>query len=144
MTGLTAQDAIADSEEVLRRLFDQSPDWVVVVDVVTGERQPSSGAFKPDDDGVSVYRHSVLLAHSRSAVDVKMAPQNLVVGLTVDDVRHIDLDVHDDPWPAGVPDPTHVRNAAHALIVGWEGLGKSARRKRQRALRAAPSLRFVV
>jgi hypothetical protein len=33
---------------------------MLAVDVVTGERRPTSGAFKPDADRVSVYRQSLL------------------------------------------------------------------------------------
>ena len=119
---------------------------MVFVDPLTGDRRPTTGAFraKPDEDGVSVYREQLLVAAGLTAADVVTAPLNVVVSLGVDDVRAIPpLDVHDDNWPADVPDPTHPRNGAHALIVGWDGLGKSARRERQLALVNAPSLQFV-
>jgi hypothetical protein len=42
--------------------------------------------------------------------------------------------VRDDPWPQGIQDEYHPRNAAHALIVGWNEISKSARKKYQRYL----------
>ena len=134
--------SIPDDEELNRRLSDESPN-MVVVDALSGARRPSSGAFKPDDDGVSVYREGVLRSRGLTAADLVVRPGNLVVSLPVGAVRAISLGVRDDPWPRGIPDPDHPRNAAHALIVGWDGLGKSARRQRQRALSELPSLRFV-
>jgi len=65
------------------------------------------------------------------------------VSIPVADVLSIPLGAQPDPWPSDIPDPEHPRNAAHALIVGWEGLTKSARKERQRALASLPSLRFV-
>lgn len=134
---------IPDEESLFRRLSDAGPD-MVAVDAATGARRPSSGAFKPDPD-VSVYRHSVLSAHGLDAHDLIKVPQNLVVSLSVADVRHrAQLGVRDDAWPPDVEDPTHPRNAAHALIVGWTGLSRSQVRERQRALARAPSLVFLI
>jgi len=135
--------AIADDDRLYRRLSDSSPN-MIAVDVLTGARRPSSGAFKPDDDGVSVYRESLLQRDSLEAVDVVRAPQNLVVALPVGAVRSIrPLGVRDDPWPTGIPDEDHPRNAAHALIKGWNGLSTGERRRRQRALAALPSIEFI-
>lgn len=116
------------------------------VDLLTGERRPSTGVFrvKPDEDGVSVYREQLLHAAGLTAADVVAAPQNLVVSLAVGDIRSlVPLDVRDDRWPQDVPEPEHPRNGAHALIVGWAGLTKSQRKERQHGLVTAPSLRFV-
>lgn len=135
--------AIADDDRLYRRLSDSSPN-MIAVDVLTGARRPSSGAFKPDDDGVSVYRESLLQRDSLEAVDVVRAPQNLVVALPVGAVRSIrPLGVRDDPWPTGIPNEDHPRNAAHALIKGWNGLSTGERRRRQRALAALPSIEFI-
>jgi hypothetical protein len=137
--------AVPDDDAVYRRLSDSSPA-MVYVDPVTGERRPTTGAFlaKRDEDGVSVYREQLLVAAGLGPADVVTASQNLVVSVGVADVRSVTpLDVRDDPWPGDVPDPTHPRNAAHALVVGWIGLSKSQRRERQLALVNAPSLTFV-
>lgn len=134
--------SIPSEDELLRRLSDDSPN-MIAVDAVSGARRPSSGAFKPDSDGVSVYRHSVLAAGGCTPADVVVRPTNLVVGLSVADVRAVGLGARNDAWPPGVPDPTHPRHAAHALIVGWDGLGTSERRRKQRKLCEAPSLRFI-
>ncbi|MDA8281348.1 MAG: hypothetical protein M0Z63_13195 [Actinomycetota bacterium] len=135
--------AIADDDRLYRRLSDNGPN-MIAVDVLTGALRPSSGAFKPDDDGVSVYRESLLQRDSLTPADVVRAPQNLVVALRVGAVRSIrPLGVRDDPWPAGIPDEDHPRNAAHALIKGWDGLTTSERRRRQKALAELPSLEFI-
>lgn len=134
---------IRDDDRLYRRLSDSSPN-MIATDALTGVRRPSSGAFKPDDDGVSVYRESLLQRDALTAADVVRSPQNLVVALPVGDVRAISpLGVRDDPWPVGIPDETHPRNAAHALINGWHGLSTGERRRRQRALAELVSLEFV-
>lgn len=134
---------ISDNESVYRRLSDNSPS-MIAVDLKTQERRPTSGAFMPDADGVSVYRKSILESAHLTAADLKRAPQNLVVSLGVDEIRTVArLGVRDDAWPVDTDDPSHPRNGAHALIVGWQGLGKNQRRERQRTLARLPSLRFV-
>jgi hypothetical protein len=117
---------------------------MVAIDQVTGVRRPSSGAFKPDSDGVSVYRRSLLDRDGLGPEDVMTSPRNIVVGLEVGDVRSIGLGTWNDPWPTDIPDPDHPRNAAHALITGLEHLGRKARLRRQQALVAVPSLKFVL
>lgn len=137
-----AAAGISGAETVYRRLFDGGPS-MVAIDQVTGARRPTSGAFKPDDDGISVYRHALLEAAGLTPGDVRTSPWNLVVGVGVGDLRTIDLSVNDDPWPADVPDPQHPRNAAHALIVGMEGMSRGARRRCQKALVALPSVQIL-
>jgi hypothetical protein len=137
--------SIPDDEVLYRRLSYDNGDWVVR-HLVTGERvRPTSGAFNPDPDGVSVYRQSRLLALTPplSAADLVVSPENIVVSFTVSDVRSIRLGVRDDQWPQDVPDLAHPRNAAHALIVGLNELGKSVRRKQQGKLANVPSMKFV-
>lgn len=135
---------IPNDESVYRRLSDGGPS-MIAVDLKTQERRPTSGAFKPDDDGVSVYRKSKLAAAALTAADLVRAAQNVVVSLDVGEIRSLaQLGVHDDAWPGDVDDPEHPRNGAHALIVGWNGLGKNQRIERQRALTRLPSLRFVI
>ncbi len=117
---------------------------MITVDVISGERRPSTGAFKPDSDGLSVYRESKLHDAGLSAADVVKAPQNLVVSLGVGDVRHAArLGVRDEPWPTGIDDADHPRNGAHALVVGWDGLTRGQRRERQLLLVTSPSLSFI-
>jgi hypothetical protein len=136
------KDLVGDAEIIYRRLFDASEAFVAI-DQITGERRPSSGAFKPDSDGVSVYRQDVLARYGLTTWDLRQATVNLIVSLTCSEVRSIDLDVKGDPWPTDVDDPKHPRNAAHALITGWEGLGTKQRLRRQRALVRLPSVAFV-
>jgi hypothetical protein len=116
---------------------------MVAFDQVTGRRRPSSGAFQPDDDGISVYRDAILRSNGLSPDDIRKFPWNLVVGVGVADLRTIALDVRDDPWPTDIDEPDHPRNAAHALIVGFTGLSRNERRKRQQALVQLASVDFV-
>jgi hypothetical protein len=133
---------IPDSDALFRRLSDSGPS-MVAVDLETGERRPTSGAFKPDDDGVSVFRRGLLQAAGLGPDDIIKRPWNLVVSVEVGDVRSIGLGARDDPWPSDIDEPQHPRNAAHALIVGLERLGRNERRRRQKALVALPSVTFV-
>jgi hypothetical protein len=132
-----------DSDAVLRRIPNSGPD-MLRSDLVTGERRPSSGAFKPDEDGISVFREGVLQAVGLGPSAIVRNPQNVVVRLPVSDVRAVDsLDVVDAAWPSYVEDPDNPCYVAHALIVGWEGLGKKRRRSLQQELARHPNLVFV-
>jgi len=118
---------------------------MLLTNLATGERRPTTAAFTPDLDGVSVYRESRLRETGLTATALVRAPQNLVIALGVAEIRRLArLGVRDDPWPQDVPEAEHPRNAAHALIVGWTGLTKSQRKERQRVLATLPSLRYVV
>src|SRR5437764_15371029 len=99
MTAPAADDPnIVDDEELLRRLA-AGDEAFVVVDAVTGELRPSSGAFKPDEDGVSVYQSTLLADAGLSAADVMTHPVILVVGFLAGDARAIGLGVRPDRWP---------------------------------------------
>lgn len=138
---LRDDESIPNAEVLYRRLADPGGS-MVAIDQVTGSRRPSSGSFKPDADGVSVYRRGLLEQSGLGPEDVIRGPRNLVVGVEVGDVRSIGLGAWNDPWPTGIPDPEHPRNAAHALITGLEH-GKKTRLRRQQALVALPSIEFV-
>ncbi len=141
-TGPADDPAIPDVETVCRRLANSSPN-MIAVDAVTRTRRPSTAAFKPDADGVSVYRLSLLEQSGLGPADVCVRAGQLVVGLLVADVRRTRLGVRDDPWPPDVEDSGHPRHGAHALITGLEGLTKAERKRRQTALVTAGSLRFL-
>jgi hypothetical protein len=135
---------IPDDEILYRRLSYEGGAWVHA-NPATGQRRPASAGFQPDQDGVSVFRRNVLFAldPSLGPADVANRTGDVVVGFLVRDVRALKLGVRNDAWPKDIPDPENPRNAAHALIVGWRGLGKSARIKRQKQLAMAPSMEFV-
>jgi hypothetical protein len=150
MEGVEAATAEVASDEIIYRRLADPGDNFITKDALTGAWQkPSSGAFKPDDDGVSVYRHVILESHGLGPADCVMTPTNVIVGMSTEDVRNVNiadsgqttpLDVIPDPWPSDVQDPTHLRNSAHALIVGWDGLSKKQRLRGQRALARLDSL----
>jgi hypothetical protein len=144
MTPRFPEDAaiVEDNETLYRRLADSGRDFVSR-DSITGEwLRPSSGAFKPDNDGVSVYRQAILEMNGLTADDCATTHRHVVVGFLAGEVRAVEpLDVIPDAWPSDVDDPGHTMNAAHALIIGWGGLkSKKVRLRAQRALSRLASM----
>lgn len=135
---------ISNDEVLYRRLSRENPDQYAV-DRETGKRWPTSAAFmpKPQEDGLSVYRRTRLAAADLDASAVATRPEHIVFGMEAGDVRVIKLGIRDDAWPRGIPDADHPRNAAHALIVGWEGMTRGEIKRRARELAKLPSLRLV-
>lgn len=133
---------IADSDSLFRRIAHYNSGDLVTVDKGTGQRRPSSGAFKSDSDGVSTYLNSVLRMNRLGPEDLIRAPQNAVVMLGVDIPRSRRLGVVADPWPTGTDDDAHPRNAAHSLITGLPSLGAAERRRAVTHL--ARSSRWVI
>jgi hypothetical protein len=140
----TDDDPSIPSDELLYRRIPQGTSNFVAIDQITGARKPSSGVFKPDTDGISVYRHTMLLENGLGPSDLVRQPLNLIVSVTVEDVRSLDLGVHDDAWPCDADEPNHLRNATHALIVGMAKMGKNERIRTQKKLASLPSIKFVV
>lgn len=136
--------SIPDSETLYRRLSRENPN-MYAVDEETGERRPTSAAFKPrpNEDGLSVYRDSKLAEVGLDASAVATAPEHIVFGVSTGEVRSIKLGVRDDAWPSGVPEPDHPRNGAHALIIGWQGLTRGETGRRARDLTRLPSMRLA-
>jgi hypothetical protein len=132
--------SILDDDELLRRLAADDQAFVVR-DLVSGTRRPTSGAFKPDADGVSVYQSTLLADAGLSARDVMVHESNLVVGFLTADVRAIGLGIVPDRWPPD--DQGHARGVAHALLIGLETLSKNERHRRQKQLATVASMRFV-
>jgi len=130
---------VADDEVIYRLLFS---DWVSI-DKITGLRRPSSAAFKPDEDGLSVYREEILIRDGLSASDLTRNADDPVVSFTSADVRSLGLDVHVDALPPDVPDPEHPKHAAHALIIGLNEFGSSAQLRKRKEMAKLPSMKFV-
>lgn len=135
---------ILGSEVLYRRLSRENPHQYAF-DEETGERWPTSAAFKPkpDEDGLSVYRQSKLAEVALDASAVATAPEHVVFGVNAGDVRSIKLGVRDDAWPSDVLDPEHPRNGAHALVIGWNDLTRGERGRRARELTKLPSMRLA-
>lgn len=125
------EPVITNEETLWRRLSDDGPN-MITVDAGTGRRRPSSGTSHPDSDGVSVYRVRGLSDQGRGPEAIVTAPCNLVYTLAVRHVRCIEpLDVKADPLASPAPS---VLGQAHALILGWSGLSRNERTRRQRPL----------
>ena len=138
-----ARPPLAADDAVFRRIPDD-PN-MLATDRVTGDRRPSSGAFKPDADGVSVYSETELHTANLTYQAVFVSSTGFVARLPVSAIRAVTgLDAVSDPWPRDVPDPDHPRNAAHALITGWAGIPKGTRLDRQKALATSPELRLIL
>jgi hypothetical protein len=137
--------SIPDDEIVYRRLSYSGGAWVQR-DSDGKLLRPVSGGFQPDDDGLSVFRRSILQAQQPPLGPdlVALRSGDIVVGFTVGDVRTLHLGVRDDAWPQDVMDPDHPRYVAHALIVGWHSLGKKRRIAIQKQLCVAASMDFVL
>jgi hypothetical protein len=133
---------VPDGEIVYRWL--SAPVNCLVEDQATGERRVSSMAFYPHPDGLSVYRHTLLEEKGLTPITgLVRVDRNVVISLSVADIRAVELGIRDDPDPPDVADPEHPRHKAHALVLGLNDLGKKARIRRQRALAEMPSVTVV-
>lgn len=74
-------DRVDDDETLLRRIPDLGRADFFPVDLATGEKWLSSGAFTPDDDGISVYREALLSRAGLEARAVVRHPLNAVACL---------------------------------------------------------------
>jgi hypothetical protein len=133
------------SDEILYRRLSRVDPNQYALDTETGERTPTSAAFtpKPDEDGLSVYRHAKLTAAGLDASVVALVPEHIVFGMSAGEVRSVDLGVRDDAWPQGIPDAAHPRNGAHALIVGWERMSRGAVKRHARELAKLAATRLA-
>jgi hypothetical protein len=122
-------DSIADHDIVYRRVRD---DGVNVVLAESVER-PSSAAFEPDADGLSVFLHSVLESASAgvSRIVEGMAGEYRIAALAVSDLRAMGLGVVRDPNPDDAQD--HPVNPAHALVT-FPALSNNELRRLRRKL----------
>lgn len=139
-------DVVENDETLFRRLPDPGITGTkfVVIDAQTGLPRPTSAAFSPTVDGVSVYRQGVLAEHGMDASHCATATAGEVVGFQTGEVREVGtLDVVPDAWPPDVEDPGQMRNAAHALIIGWDLMGKRDRDRARRALAKLPSMTWA-
>ncbi len=123
---------VADSEVLYRRIARDGDEAMIVVDEATGGRIIRSGAFVVDEDGCSVYRDSVMRESSLGLADLVSAPQNVIISVTVAQVRRAALGVRGDPWPDGSDGPP--RDVAHALIINPDDLGKKRLHRARQAL----------
>lgn len=131
MQELPDDPTIKDDEILYRRIPNAS---FMVIDELTQVRRPTSAVFSPDKDGLSVYIESILSQHKLCERDVQTRPGSGVLSLVVADVRAEGLGVTPDAWPEETDDPAHLRNAAHALVVGFRSLSKGQRKLKQYAL----------
>lgn len=142
---LTKGEPLPAGDTVYHRLAAPTAD-MIAVDQATGARRPSSGAFKPDSDGVSVYSQWAMTARDLQLGHLLRRDGNLLVGLDVNEIRTLDgLNVVGDPWPEDIEDPqeaAHPRNAAHALITGLPET-KKARIRRQGELARLSSVALL-
>lgn len=121
---------ISNDEVLLRRLPHRR---MMTFDEGLCVMRASSGAFEPDDDGLSVYRLNILQDNGLSAEDVKRAPENGVVAISAQEVRRCGLSVVYDPWP-NTDNDSHPRDVAHTLLVGFSTLSKKQSKAKSRTL----------
>lgn len=123
--------SIAGDDTLYRRIARHGDTSMMVIDEASGEVSISSGAFKMDADGCSVYLQSVLTEHSMGPAELVNSPQNVVIAITADQVRDERLGVRRDPRPF---EEDGYRGEAHALIVNPADLGRKALRRAFRVL----------
>jgi hypothetical protein len=140
-TPLVQGKSLNDSDAVIRRVPAQPS--MMTKDRKTGVRRPSSGAFMPDDDGISVYsvwalgkcRLDDAVARKKDSDSLATVPVSQVRGLRVPQNSQAELDVVGDPWPThDDPADEHPRDAAHSLITGLGDLSRKAQRAFQQEL----------
>ncbi|WP_406353180.1 hypothetical protein [Streptomyces sp. NBC_00658] len=122
---MSGEQEILDGDLLLRRVNVKLPNMMRRDSLTHEELGPSSAAFKPHDNGTSVYVRSILDDHRVELTGVSENPHDSIWELEAKSVRDQELEVIPDPWPSDVPEPEHPRNAAHALIVGWRGLSQN-------------------
>src|SRR5690242_11591071 len=85
--------AIPDSDLLCRRILHlEDVNWVQV-DSKAGQIGVTSVAFKPhvDEDGLSVYRLSLLESNNLGPKDIIKSPMSGVIAVKVGDVRALEL-----------------------------------------------------
>ncbi len=93
----------------------------------TGELYVKSGAFRFDPDGCSVHRDALLAANGLSYRDLIRAPQNVILGIRVEQIRARGMGVRDTPWPRGHK-PDALYQVAHASVLRGS-VGKTSARR---------------
>jgi hypothetical protein len=130
--------SVVDDEVLYRRIARYGDTSMMVVDEGTGDVRVSKAAFKLDSDGCSVYLHSVLAQNELAADSLVRDPQNVIISVTAGSVRAVGLGVRPDPWP---PDGDgHPRDAAHALVVNPNAIGKNPLHRALRSLAATSTI----
>lgn len=133
---------LVDEDQVFRRVAHSGPQ-MLTSDKITGVQRPSSAAFVVDPDGISVFSTLALDELGVAPAQLLVRPGNLLVSLTVQQVRRVSeqegvpdqpLDVLGDPWPPDVEDPKADRHGAHALIDGPQRMGTKPRKRVTTAL----------
>ncbi len=119
MSDPTNDPTISDDDSLLRRV-PQEPSFVVW-DEHTGAERPSTGSFRIDADGVSVYLLSALSAFRDpclAVADIDRDRPGRCIQLTVRSCRDRGMGVVRDP----IDEATLGR--AHALILPPANMGK--------------------
>ncbi|WP_416963390.1 hypothetical protein [Streptomyces sp. Agncl-13] len=136
---MDGEQEIPDGDLLWRWVSTENPRMMRYDSVTNEVLGPSSAAFKPHDDGTSVYIRRILDECGVGPTGISDDPQNSVWELETKSIRDQELDVVPDAWPQDIPSPEHPRNAGHALIVGWEMLGRKQIDKKAQALSRAAS-----
>jgi hypothetical protein len=101
---------ISDEDWIYRRVLNR-PDFFTQSDVLTGEPRIGRNAFKFDSDGMSVYRHGLIVEHRLTLAQIRRNSGYFLYKVAVGTVRKLSAGVVDDP---DTDDP--VIGIAHASV----------------------------
>lgn len=137
---LTAQDF--ERDKLLRRIPSLTNDDFYAVNTKTGRKQFTSACFKlrSDETGLSVYSQTIIDRLDLSPAAVCRKPLNAVASISGAEPPRRGLTTEPDPWPPDAPEPQHLRNAAHAEILGIAPMSRSDRNNIAREFAAVAML----
>jgi hypothetical protein len=115
---------------IAHRRVHHQPQMLAVDQASNLVKGPSSAAFMPDSDGLSVYLDGRLVELGLGPSNIRTAESQVVAGLSAETITSLDLWLVADPEKDG-PQPL---GQAHALIKGWEELSGKQRKRTAREL----------
>lgn len=120
--------------EILHRRIYRTPQQLVIDQETRRVTGPTSAAFEPDDDGLSVYLESRLTILGLGPKDTRINSSQVVAALDEPVLRLHSLELKPDPELIEDPQPA---GQAHALVQGWPSSRKGAKKVARELARAS-------
>lgn len=103
MTTSQWNDLTIPDEDWLYRRVPRTNHFYDHIDLITHERRLGRGAFRFDDDGMSVHRHALVIRHHLTARQLRRDDKADLWRFQVGNARKLDAGVVDDPDPYDPP-----------------------------------------